>query len=135
MTIAEKENESGIKYNERLFILVHDEFIGYISKVKITDPAESIDINSAKVKIPIKNLFTFEVEQEILKIKFTYQEEGRIIPKQWAFKMATGKLAELWKQLLQYEVKMRGKSVSQTKRSNQSMDKKSPRREPAQKSF
>lgn len=70
-----------MKYNERLFILVHDSFVGYISKVKINESASSIDIDSAKVKIPIKNLFTFETDEEVLKIKFTYQEDGRIIPK------------------------------------------------------
>lgn len=58
MTIAEKENESGLKFNERLFILVHSQYFGYISKVKINEEAEKIDISSAKVKVPIKNLYT-----------------------------------------------------------------------------
>ena len=37
MSLIEKQNESGIMFNERLLVLVHSQFLGYISKVKMSD--------------------------------------------------------------------------------------------------
>ena len=65
--------------------------------------------NEAKVKVPIKNLYTCEVDDNILNIKFTHEVEGRLDPKEWIIKVTTPKLAELWKQLLDYEVKQMSK--------------------------
>jgi len=50
-----------------------------------------------------------ELEDTILKIKFRMTEEGKLVPKEWIFKLASEKLAELWKQYLEYEIKMRDK--------------------------
>ena len=35
MSVVEKENESGIKFNERLFVVLHGQFFGYISQAKM----------------------------------------------------------------------------------------------------
>lgn len=43
ITIAEKENESGIMFNDRLFFLLSTQHIGYISSFNINDKPESID--------------------------------------------------------------------------------------------
>jgi hypothetical protein len=40
----------------------------------MTDNPNSIAISEAKVKIPIKNLYSAEVDELILKIKFTIVE-------------------------------------------------------------
>lgn len=37
LTIAEKENESGIMFNDRLFFLLSVQHIGYISSFNIND--------------------------------------------------------------------------------------------------
>ena len=44
MSVVEKENESGFKFNERLFIVVHGVFFGYMSKVKMNDSPNKINI-------------------------------------------------------------------------------------------
>jgi hypothetical protein len=50
--------------------------MGYISKVKMNDEPTQIRIVDAKVKVSIKNLYSAHAEDEMLKIKFTIQEEG-----------------------------------------------------------
>lgn len=115
MSIVEKENESGISYNERLFILVHDSYFGYLSKVKINEQPDKIKIEEAKVKIPIKNLYIAEAVDNMLRIKFTHEVDGKLVPKEWIFRITTARLAQLWKELLDYEVKMRAKAKSPEK--------------------
>jgi hypothetical protein len=38
------------------------------------------------------------------------EEEGKLVPKEWVLKTASEKMANFWKQLLEYEIKMRNKS-------------------------
>jgi hypothetical protein len=83
-------------------VLLHGEFLGYISKVKMNSQPEETNLKETKIKIPIKLIYTAEVDETLLKIKFTFIDEGRIIPKEWVIKYTTVRLAENWKQLIDY---------------------------------
>jgi hypothetical protein len=56
----------------------------------------------------------------MLNIKFSTTETNKSIPKEWTFKMATEKLASLWRQLLDYEIKLKSKKSSSPKPLNRS---------------
>ena len=127
MSIVEKENESGIKFNERLFVVLHGQFFGYISQVKMNEDPMNIDVQTAKVKIPIKDLAQVETDHDIIQIKFTQKIEGKLFPKEWILRVASAKMANFWKELLQYEIQLRKESErkrSQEKRT--SSEKKDP---------
>lgn len=66
-----------------------------------------INVDEAKVKISMKNLYSVEAAAEIMTVKFTTLDNGKLIPKEWILKTASPKLANLWKQLMDYELKMR----------------------------
>lgn len=56
-------------------------------------------------------------------VKFTILDNGKLIPKEWVLKTASDKLANFWKQLLEYELKMRNKSPPTKKTGNSSVAK------------
>lgn len=68
----------------------------------------------------MKNLYSVDVEGEIMTIKFTILDNGKLIPKEWVLKTASDKLANFWKQLMEYELKMRNKSPPTKKTGNAS---------------
>ena len=55
----------------------------------------------------MKNLYSVEISDEIMTIKFTVQDSGKLVPKEWTMKTASAKMANFWKQLMEYELKMR----------------------------
>ena len=67
-------------------------------------------MQSAKVKVPMKNLHTVETEQDIIRIRFTTSIEGKLGPKEWILRVASEKMANFWKELLQYEIQLRKES-------------------------
>jgi hypothetical protein len=48
----------------------------------------------------MKNLYSIEIVDEIMTIKFTIQENGKLVPKEWVLKTASSKMANFWKQLM-----------------------------------
>ena len=55
----------------------------------------------------MKNLYSVEISDELMTIKFTVQDSGKLVPKEWIMKTASAKMANFWKQLMEYELKMR----------------------------
>ena len=78
----------------------------------MNEEPEKINIEESKVKIPIKNYYISEVDDNLLRIKFTQNVDDKLIPKEWVFWINSVKLAELWKQLLDHEAKSKTKSKS-----------------------
>lgn len=71
----------------------------------------------------MKNLYSIDVQGEIMTVKFTILDDGKLVPKEWVLKTASDKLANFWKQLMEYELKMRNKSPPPKKTGNSSVAK------------
>ncbi len=80
MSIADKESNTGLVFNERLLVLNEGLFFGYLSNfdTKKDDP-KKIDLNQVKdkSKILIKNIKAIEHDEENLSIKYVHIEKNR----------------------------------------------------------
>jgi hypothetical protein len=103
VSILEKENDSGIMYNERLFFLLPEKYIGYISDVKADDPPSKIKFEKSKISIPITQLRSFVLNERELHIKVVQSDGARKLEKDWNLRMASPALAKKWYDRLQRE--------------------------------
>ena len=56
-------------FNDRIFFLVPDKHIGYVSDIKAIEP-QYIPFQKAKHKIPIENIKTILVSEKEFKVKY-----------------------------------------------------------------
>jgi hypothetical protein len=103
VSIVEKENDSGIMYNDRTFFLLPEKTIGYLSDAKIDDPPERLDFDKAKILIPISQIKTVVVLEKELHIKLVQAEASKKIEKDWILRMSSAGLAKKWYDRLHHE--------------------------------
>jgi hypothetical protein len=56
LSILEKENDSGIFYNERLFFLLSGQHIGYMSDIKMGESPEQANFEKPKTTVLLTNI-------------------------------------------------------------------------------
>lgn len=90
-------------FNDRIFFLQPGKCIGYISEVKIDEPASKAGFDKPKLTVPISQLKTFVVNERELRIKVTQTDGTRRLEKDWNLRLATPLLAKKWYDRLQRE--------------------------------
>ncbi len=103
MSIVEKENDSGILFNDRIFFLLQDRHIGYLSEVKIDDPLEKLNFEKAKITVPITHVKTAVVLDREVHIKLLQSEGSKKFEKDWVLRMSSMDLAKKWYDILHAE--------------------------------
>jgi hypothetical protein len=103
VSIVEKENDSGIMFNDRVFFLLPGRHIGYLSEVKLDDPPEKLNFEKAKIVIPITQVKTTVVLEREVHIKLLQAEGSKKFEKDWVLRMSSAGLAKKWYDILHAE--------------------------------
>lgn len=100
-------------FNDRIFFLLPEKHIGYLSEVKIEEPPEKIDFSKAKITIPIPQMKSVLVLDKELHIKLLQTQASKKVEKDWILRMSTTTLAKKWYDRLQQEkmIEMQKKST------------------------
>lgn len=87
-------------YNDRIFFLIPDKHIGYVSDIKATEP-QLIPFQKAKHTIPIENIKTILVNEKEFKVKYYVLDGDKKNDKVWLFRTKDPSLAKKWQDKLQ----------------------------------
>lgn len=115
-------------FNQRIFFLLPEEHIAYISEVKMNEDPEKINFEKPKSTIliaDIKNLLTKENE---LTIRYAFVDGTKRIERSWVLRMTNPAMAKKWYDRLQREktneaIKRSPKKESAPARSPSKLDK------------
>jgi hypothetical protein len=100
-SILEKENESGLMFNDRVFFIEPMVQFGYLSDAKSLPSADSL--TKAKTKVPINNIRNVLVNERQINLKFVVEDGTRLLEKSWILRAATEGLAKSWQDRLRAE--------------------------------
>lgn len=75
-SIVEKENDSGILYNDRIFFLLPEVHIGYLSESNY-ELISTLNFDKYKAIIPIANVKVLAIMEKELRIKFVTMEDNK----------------------------------------------------------
>lgn len=89
LSVLEKENDSGIMFNERIFFLLSGQHIGYLSDIKSSEAPDQIVFDKPKTTVLLTNLKSIIINATQLTLKFYLIDANKKSEKVWILKAET----------------------------------------------
>lgn len=96
LTIVDKENDSGIMSNKRLFYLSSHGFIGYLRSPDEHDGPHTINFEMSKMIVPVANIKGITARHNTITISFYLINGTTKSERAWVIRMKTDHLAHDW---------------------------------------
>lgn len=99
-SLVEKNSESGIRYNERLLVLVEEKYLGYVTDFNSKNLASSCVAKKIRKKVALKDIRRVSAKDRSLTILINMLEDDKRKSVKWLFRISSPKIATEWAELL-----------------------------------